>query len=690
MQLRSEITENSPESLQYLVWVGPNSAWSEQVAELCPFPVQVEAFELVEDAAEWLQKHSGALVFVEQELRTQSARSALAQLKNASPYSPHLVVVHRLDEEFLLETLNQGIVDRFISYPWVPGELQDVLQWGANRARNFQDRAELLEKVRTQNKQLQRFTDGLEREVQERTVSAEASKKEAEKKLASMRELVNFIKDLSTINSIEDLLLLIDKSARKFSGTRAPVLFYQGLDNQPVLSFIQGRTLVEKRVPRGLFDTGGGENQEARQKLANIFERPFGSVIAVPLLGTSSEAEGEDLRLHATLFLEHVLPEDRARELRAHFNQKLHPLMIALSRILLSYHLKYSSYQWESTFDSILDPVAIIDVDYNTVRANSAFAKSDGKLGKCYERLAGANNPCAGCPAGDAYRTGEPAQGTVQVAGKTYQVYSYPIKVKGSEAPTNLINHYVDISAQNELRSRAVQSEKMAAIGLLAGNIAHELNNPLTGVRSLCQVLLADLEPESALHNDLMEVEKAAARCQKIIENLLSFSRPTETQNGTVVDLNSVIEKTLPMLKTALREHRSEILLGDETIRVRSDVQLMQQVVFNLVNNACQAMQEPGTVTVSTRLAEIDGQMWGVLEVRDTGPGIPPEIADRIFEPFFTTKEEGEGTGLGLSMSRSIVEEFGGVMTVESEPGIGACFTVRLPFMGSHDENSDR
>jgi signal transduction histidine kinase len=210
----------------------------------------------------------------------------------------------------------------------------------------------------------------------------------------------------------------------------------------------------------------------------------------------------------------------------------------------------------------------------------------------------------------------------------------------------------------------------------LAGNIAHELNNPLTGIRSLAQVLIAEL-PIGQLSDDIREVEKAAERSQKIIENLLDFSKGEGEDKQQRISLNEIVRRTLPMIKTAMREHRSEILLSEEDAPVRVEPHLMQQVVFNLVNNACQAMKDPGTITIETEMRPGDRQC--ALHVRDTGVGIPPEIIDAIFEPFFTTKEKGQGTGLGLSMSRSIIEKFGGDITVKSKVGEGTVFTVVLP-----------
>jgi signal transduction histidine kinase len=235
----------------------------------------------------------------------------------------------------------------------------------------------------------------------------------------------------------------------------------------------------------------------------------------------------------------------------------------------------------------------------------------------------------------------------------------------------------VDITESQELYLKVVQSEKMGAIGKLAGHIAHELNNPLTGLRSLSQVLIQETTPGEALHSDLIEIEKASLRSQRIIKNLLEFSH-SESQPQSLVTVDEIVEKTLPLLKTALRSHRFQLKLQSKEALVEVEPHLLQQVVFNLVNNACQAMKEPGTLSISTQVA--NGNPRTVeLKIGDTGPGIPPDIQDKIFEAFFTTKKEGIGTGLGLSLSKSVIERFGGKIHFDSSPATGTTFFINLP-----------
>ena len=215
-------------------------------------------------------------------------------------------------------------------------------------------------------------------------------------------------------------------------------------------------------------------------------------------------------------------------------------------------------------------------------------------------------------------------------------------------------------------------------MGLLAGNIAHELNNPLSGIRALAQFLKTEVVAHSNHFTDLDEVEKAAVRCQQIIKNLLNFSEPSN-ERDLKVDVNELIESTLPLLKTALRNQNIQTFFGEDLSQVLLQPSQMQQVIFNLINNACQAMVQGGTLVIKTWQEGSDV----FFSISDSGPGIPEELHQRIFEPFFTTKGVGTGTGLGLSVSRSIVEKFGGQLKLESRPGEGTTFTVVLAAGGA-------
>src|SRR5690606_11788032 len=143
------------------------------------------------------------------------------------------------------------------------------------------------------------------------------------------------------------------------------------------------------------------------------------------------------------------------------------------------------------------------------------------------------------------------------------------------------------------------------------------------------------------------------------------------------VSLNEIVNRILPLLKTAMSPFQQELNLSEDSVFVDVEPQLMQQVFFNLVKNACQAMKERGTLSIETRVSP-EGDRAELI-VSDTGSGMAPEILEHIFDFFFTTKSQGQGTGLGLSMSKSIVDQFGGEIAVHSQVGEGSRFSVRLP-----------
>ena len=227
--------------------------------------------------------------------------------------------------------------------------------------------------------------------------------------------------------------------------------------------------------------------------------------------------------------------------------------------------------------------------------------------------------------------------------------------------------------------------EKMASIGKLAAVVAHEINNPLAGILTYAKLLRkwtdrGDLgtskKQEAAQCLDLIASE--SRRCGDLVKNLLTFSR-TAPMNVACTDLNAVVDRCVRLVThqlemTAIEPHFE---LAEGLPRIQCDPSQIEQVVLALVMNAIDAMPRGGNLWLSTRLRE--EAMEAVIQVRDDGPGIAPEILPRIFEPFLTTKESAKCVGLGLAVSQSIVERHHGRIEVQSEPGKGTTFTVALP-----------
>ena len=233
-----------------------------------------------------------------------------------------------------------------------------------------------------------------------------------------------------------------------------------------------------------------------------------------------------------------------------------------------------------------------------------------------------------------------------------------------------------DMTETKKLEQQIRNSEKLASVGKLAAGVAHEINNPLGGILNCLYNLRKGALSPSRQEEYRASMEDGVRRVQKIVRQLLDFSQQHEPE-FVLTDINHVVDRVLVLTTHLFAPNRIvlETVLGHGLPNVMVDRHMIEQVLMNLVLNAVQAMKDGGVLTIRTSVVE------GVclIEVRDTGSGIPPAVLPRIFDPFFTTKSEGEGTGLGLSVSLGIVERHGGKILVDSEVGKGTTFTLCLP-----------
>ncbi len=240
-----------------------------------------------------------------------------------------------------------------------------------------------------------------------------------------------------------------------------------------------------------------------------------------------------------------------------------------------------------------------------------------------------------------------------------------------------------DRQQRAESESRLFQSEKQAAVGRLAAGVAHEINNPLTGVLTFTHMLLRRLDINEDIRADLETIARETDRVRKIVKGLLDFSRQTMLDQ-VPTDINELVRATIGLIENqALVKGIKLQFKPEKRLPVRTvDKNQLQSVIMNMIINAFDATQPEGVVTVSTNLAVSASktEKKGIeIVISDTGCGIPPENLDRLFDPFFTTKEVGQGTGLGLAVSYGIIERHGGTIHVQSEVGKGSTFTIWLP-----------
>lgn len=235
-----------------------------------------------------------------------------------------------------------------------------------------------------------------------------------------------------------------------------------------------------------------------------------------------------------------------------------------------------------------------------------------------------------------------------------------------------------------ESEIKLLQSEKQASIGKLAGGVAHEINNPLTGIFTFTHMLLKRKDLPEEVRSDLETIAQETERVRKIVKGLLDFSRQTELDRE-ITDINRLVRHVISLVENQalIKGVSLSFESGEGLPAITIDRNQMQSVLLNIIINALDATEPGGSITVTTGIgvsASKPGQKGIEITVTDTGCGIPPEHLDKLFDPFFTTKEVGQGTGLGLSVSYGIVERHGGTIWVQSKVGHGSSFTVWLPF----------
>lgn len=512
------------------------------------------------------------------------------------------------------------------------------------------------------NKELQTLAQNLEQLVEERTQWIESSNREQKELIRIERRFVQFLIEIGLQHSQEDLLESFLQEFRQLRLAQEIYLIYQG-STHVQLSFLKKNeihtiTLAEKWWTSQEVET---LPEAVVRKMAKEFSRPVGRLIAFPL-PVFQDAQAQSG--YSGLLIEKGTSGPLTEAEYSLIKKYVQALGLTLERMRLEDDSRLSALLWEKVFDAAQDPIAIISDEFEVIRSNQIFGDQFENK-KCYQIWANRTSPCVHCPIVER----EAGPHEVNLQENFFQVASRPLN-----SDNNVFLHrYVNVTEARKGHIQFIQNEKLTSIGQIAELMAHEIYNPLAGIIALVQILLSEPDLISTTRSDLEEIQKAALRAQKVIENLQDFVK----QEGDVTEttMDEIVEKTLPLLKMKWRAFRLELDLKSSEAKLLVQPQLISQVVYNLIQNACQAMRSGQTLTLKSEVKNGFVQ----LRVQDQGSGIPDSLKGSVFKPFFTTKPSGEGTGLGLSLSKQIVERFQGRLYFESAQGIGTTFFMEIP-----------
>lgn len=358
----------------------------------------------------------------------------------------------------------------------------------------------------------------------------------------------------------------------------------------------------------------------------------------------------------------------------------------------------------QAILDGITDIVAVISTDYRVRSVNHSYFDTYHRKNPvgahCYEIFRDRSQPCEECVLREAARSNTVCRkrAIIPINGKNHQFEITGSPLSGTEGgPSEIIVVKRNVTLEKEFQAKYYHAEKMATIGLLAAGVAHEINNPLTAIQGFTEGLrrrMGRLEPliqDAQLCEDFNEylsiIRDECRRCSNIVQSLLTFS-PRKQAEFNRIGLNQLIQNVLRILQHRLKQHPGhsiKLSLDKSLPEINGISAELEQVILNLILNAIDAIPETGTIAVRT-VSEPESQ-WVRLEIEDTGCGITDEDMPKLFEPFFTTKPVGKGIGIGLSTCYHIIQTHGGDISVDSTPGKGTAFTVRVPKSTSNQDD---
>lgn len=582
----------------------------------------------------------------------------------ASSSSSYKILIVNKDESLDLNLFSQirptAILD-YTEVDQIPSKIAEAAKLNQKKQQGLQAR----ENVEAKRNELEKLNEFLSYQDKERSNALkifhaeEQSKKQYEKQLLFFLDFINSNYNKSSF--LDELLQYVWTEIKKIGQfyQLGIIIKLEGDDQAILFQYDDRKYYSQKNIS---FD----ENQNVDSNvlasfLANIYQRPVGKI-----LSWKESSQSENSKVQFYIYLETQGKEYKAQQVESFISDRLSMLSLIISRWVTEESEKVLLRQWRNTFKAYKDPIHVVDNEFNIIQSN--YLAQNEQSGKCYEVLAHRASQCVNCPL--VTRTSTP----VEINSKQYQTHATEFTV---DKKYHLL-FYEDITEISTLKSQFIQSEKMNTIGNLANHLAHELNNPLTGLKMTTEYLMSEikLQPGEASHanllNDLNEIFKATVRSEMIIKDLVDFSSSTAKEMQQI-DFSTVLKKTMTLLKSVLRSNR--VFIDVKSHFVQAQPVYLQQVIFNLIKNACEAMGTNGSIKIYHGEPHAE---YSDFIIEDNGPGISESAQVNLFKPFFTTKKEGEGTGLGLYLCSALMHKMNGELIFDNKFKSGTRFILRF------------
>lgn len=604
--------------------------------------VDVEVSDNVANALELLKQHSFKTLIVDHRILqdNEALRQFLVEAKSNDSRIQTLLLNSSLSMPELLTLYNHQLVNRVCDS--VENEsFPELLRLTMESFDEAEQQNRLLQLFDEQNERLKALKKNLEERVEKR----QKYLKRSEKKLAKANEQIGLlhasliaVHRAQTVKEMEGFLFEALKSSLHLDWIRISFISQTNLENLTAAESSFRILNLEMEV---------NDQISGNISFARDVRRPF-------------KVEEEELLVQVS-----------------------EAVSLAISRLIALEDSEALKAQWETTFDAFSEPLCLVDSNNSIIRSNQAMVEATGRP---YGDLMG-ENPFR-IMLGDAAKKLEqlppPFRQRLETSEDALVFEILCQKLTDTPGNNFKIVIFRDVTEESRLEKHALESSKMAELGIIGSSIAHELNNPLGGMLNFLQLMKMDLKKEDPIFDDVTDMESAAKRCKDIVESLLGFARKSNTENDDSFDFNDVIHHSLKLVEIQTKSMGIQVDWSRDSraLMMSGNSNQLVQALRNILQNSIEAIERKKELDNGfIGHIELDVSVKGktlVLEIQDNGDGIPADALPKIFNPLFSLRKTGLATGLGLTVAFKIISEHNGSLEISSHQGAGTTARISM------------